>query len=121
MNKPELNRQLASELDQQKVRPAPNSGPIWFGVGGLTAGVLGVVLPYVWSYVWFLPRDLSVPGGTVIMSAILLPAIVLSAIGLRRGMSGRAMAGAGLALGILLGADMALRMVLAAAVGNIPF
>jgi hypothetical protein len=112
MNKPELNRQLAGELNQQKVRPAPNSGPIWFGVGGLIAGVIGVVLPYV----WFLRTDLPILYYTVILLAI-----VLSAIGLRRGMSGRAMAGAGLALGILLGADLALRAFLAAGLHDIPF
>jgi hypothetical protein len=109
MNKPELNHQLALELNQQKVRPAPNSGPIWFGVGGLIAGVIGVVLPYV----WFVPIDLPILYYTVILLAI-----VLSAIGLRRGMSGRAMAGAGLALGVLLGAGLAVRLILAAALRN---
>jgi thiamine transporter ThiT len=112
MNKPELNRQLADELNRQKVRPAPNSGPIWFGVGGLIAGVLGVVLPYV----WFVRPDL-----TILEYALILLAIVLSAIGLRRGMSGRAMAGAGLALGTLLGADLALRLIIAAGLRNVPF
>jgi hypothetical protein len=113
MTNPELNRQHLRELNRQKVRPTPGSGPIWFGVGGLAAGVLSLM----WPYLWF------VPGLPFLASTGILPglSIVLSAIGLRRGMSGRVLAGVGLALGILLGADLAIRLIVAASLRTVPF
>jgi hypothetical protein len=113
MTNPELNRQHARELNRLKVHPEPNSGPIWFGFSGLIAGVIGVLMPYMW---FILPRSLP-----IVYYSVIVLAIVLSAIGLRRGMSGRAMAGAGLALGLLLGADQVVRMILAASLRNVFF
>jgi hypothetical protein len=113
MTNPELNRQHMSELARQKVRPVPTSGPNWFAVGGLVAGVLGMVGPYL-GFVGLVQPFLVF---TVIMVVL---SIGLSAIGLRRGASGRALAGAGLALGIVLGAELVYRVILAASLRSVP-